>query len=214
MPTVSFDTSVEMKANSIPEVLTLVGFLGKKRSLVVVFDEFQDILNLKDSHEALALLRSKIQFQSDIPCLFVGSIRHRMDEIFTHPDSLFFKSAIPLTVGPLPYGEFSRFLINKFATGQRKIDKEVLEKLFEIANNTPGDVQQLFEALWEVTSEKEVRSLGKLKNALELTFAREQKSYDNYLSLLTNIQLRCLMAIAKEGGKWPDLIIRHPFGGQ
>jgi len=201
MPTVSFDASVEMKANSIPEVFTLIESLGKKRRLVVVFDEFQDILNLEDSHEALSLLRSKIQFQSGIPYIFVGSIRHKMDEIFTHHDSPFFKSAIPLTVEPLPYEEFSEFLKKKFATGQRKIDDEVLEKVFEIANEIPGDIQQLCEALWEISSEKEIISLDKLKNALELIFAREQKSYETYISLLTNIQLRCLMAIAKEGGK-------------
>ena len=200
MPTVSFDASVEMKANSIPEVLTLVESLGKKRRLIVVFDEFQDILNLEDSHEALALLRSKIQFQSDIPYIFVGSIRHKMDEIFTHHDSPFFKSAIPLTVEPLSYEEFSEFLKKKFAMGQRKIDDEVLEKVFKIANNIPGDIQQLCEALWEVTLEKEIIGLDKLKNAIELIFAREQKSYENYISLLTNIQLKCLMAIAKEGG--------------
>ena len=94
MPTVSFDASVEIKANSIPEVLASVESLGKKRRLVAVFDEFQDILNLEDSHKALALLRSKIQFQRDIPYIFVGSIRHKMDEIFTHRDSPFFKSAI------------------------------------------------------------------------------------------------------------------------
>ena len=201
MPTVSFDASVEIKANSIPEVLTLVESLDKKRQLVVVFDEFQDILNIEDSHEALALLRSKIQFQSDIPYIFVGSIRHKMDEIFTNHDSPFFKSAIPLTVDPLPYKEFSEFLKNKFTTGQRRIDNEVLEKVFKIANNIPGDIQQLCEALWEVTSEKDIISLDKLKNALELIFSREQKSYENYISLLTNIQLKCLMAIAKEGGK-------------
>jgi hypothetical protein len=34
-----------------------------------------------------------------------------------------------------------------------------------------------------------------------LIFAREEKSYENYVGLLTNIQLRCLMAIAREGGK-------------
>lgn len=201
MPTVSFDASVEMKANSIPEVLTLIESLGKKRRLIVVFDEFQDILNLEDSHEALALLRSKIQFQSDIPYIFVGSIRHKMDEIFTHHDSPFFKSAIPLTVEPLSYEEFSEFLKKKFAMEQRKIDDEVLEKVFKIANNIPGDIQQLCEALWEVTLEKEIIGLDKLKNALELIFAREQKSYENYINLLTNIQFRCLMAIAKEGGK-------------
>jgi hypothetical protein len=201
MPTVSFDASVELKANSIPEVLTLIESFGKKRQLVIVFDEFQDILNLEDSYEALALLRSKIQFQSDIPYIFVGSIRHKMDEIFTNHDSAFFKSAIPLTVDPLSYEEFSEFLKKKFAAGQCKIDDEVLEKVFKIANNIPGDIQQFCEALWEVTSEKEIISLDKLKDALELIFAREQKSYENYVSLLTNIQLKCLMAIAKEGGK-------------
>jgi len=201
MPIVSFDASIEMQANSIPEVLTLIESLGKKRRLVVVLDEFQDVLNLEDSHEALALLRSKIQFQSDIPYIFVGSIRHKMDEIFTHHDSPFFKSAIPITVESLPYKEFSQFLKKKFSTGQRKIDNKVFEKVFKIANNIPGDIQQLCEALWEVTTEKETVSLDKLKNALELIFAREQKSYENYISLLTNIQLRCLTAIAKEGGK-------------
>ncbi|MCD4763317.1 MAG: hypothetical protein K8R28_04745, partial [Desulfobacterales bacterium] len=201
MPTVSFDASVEMKANSIPEVLTLIESLDKKRPVVVVFDEFQDILNLEDSNEALAILRSKIQFQGDIPYIFVGSIRHKMDEIFTHHDSPFFKSAIPMTVDPLSYKEFSEFLKKKFIGGQRKIEDKVLEKVFEIANNIPGDIQQLCEALWEVTLEKEIIGPDKLKNALELIFAREQKSYENYINLLTNIQLRCLMAIAKEGGK-------------
>lgn len=200
MPTVFFDASVEMKANSIPEVLTLIESLGKKRPVAVVFDEFQDILNLEDSHEALAILRSKIQFQGDIPYIFVGSIRHKMDEIFIHHDSPFFKSAIPLTVDPLSYEEFSKFLKKKFTMGQRKIDDEVLEKVFKIANNISGDIQQLCEAIWEITTKKEVISPDKLKNAIELIFSREQKSYENYISLLTNIQLKCLMAIAKEGG--------------
>lgn len=201
LPTVSFDASVELKANSIPEVLTLIDSLGKKRKPVVVFDEFQDILNLQDSYEALALLRSKIQFQSAIPYIFVGSIRHKMDAIFTHHDSPFFKSAIPMTVDPLPYKGFSQFLRKKFTKGQRKIDDEALKKVFEMANNISGDIQQLCEALWEVTSEKELIGMDKLKSALKLIFSREQKSYENYISLLTDIQLKCLMAIAMEGGK-------------
>jgi uncharacterized protein len=201
MPTVSFDASIELKANSIPEVLTLIESLGKKRKPVVVFDEFQDILNLEDSHEALALLRSKIQFQSPIPYIFVGSIRHEMDAIFTHHDSPFFKSAIPMTVDPLPYDEFSQFLRKKFTKGRRKIGDETLRKVFQMANHITGDIQQLCEVLWEVTSEGGNIGMDKLKSALELIFSREQKSYENYLSLLTAIQLKCLMAIAMEGGK-------------
>jgi len=201
MPTVSFDASVEMKPSSIPEVFTLVESLAKRRPLVVVLDEFQDVLNLEDFHEALALLRSRIQFQSHIPYFFVGSIRRKMDAIFTHHESPLFKSAIPLNVDPLPYDDFSEFLKNKFAIGQREVDDDTLKKVFEIAGNIPGDIQQLCEALWAISSVEETLEPEKLKNALELIFSREQKSYENYIRLLTNIQQKCLGAIATAGGK-------------
>ena len=69
------------------------------------------------------------------------------------------------------------------------------------ANNITGDIQQLCEALWEITPEGDGVSSDKLKAALELTFAREQKSYETFVSLLTDFQLKCLTAIAKEGGR-------------
>jgi len=200
MPTITFDASVELKANSIPEVLSLIESLHKKKRIVVVLDEFQDILQLDEPREALSLMRGKIQFQKDIPYVFAGSIRNKMDEIFTHPDSPFFKSAIPIAVDPLPYTEFSKFLRKKFLTGKRRINDDVLKKVFEIAHDIPGDIQQLCEALWTVTSSNNVIGLDRLKDALELIFAREQKSYENDMSLLTDFQIRCLLTIAREGG--------------
>ena len=201
MPIISFDASVELKADSIQEVLDLIKSISKKKRFVVVFDEFQDILNTNDSDEAISLLRSKIQFHNNIPYVFVGSIRHKMDEIFTSPDSAFFKSAIPITVYPLSYKEFSRFLIKKFEKGRRKVSGETLKQVFEIANNITGDIQQFCEALWEVTPERDAVSHDKLKVALELIFSREQKSYEAFVSLLTDFQLKCLTAIARKGGK-------------
>lgn len=201
MPIVSFDASVDLKGNSIQEVLDLIESLSKNKRFVVVFDEFQDILKIKEGDEAIALLRSKIQFHRKIPYIFVGSIRHKMDEIFTSPASPFFKSAIPITIDPLPYEEFSRFLTRRFESGRRKVIGETLKQVFEIANNITGDVQQLCEALWEVTPERDAVSPDKLKAALELTFTREQKSYETFVGLLTDFQLKCLAALAREGGK-------------
>jgi len=201
MPIVSFDASVELKADSIQEVLDLIESISKKKSFVVVFDEFQDILEINDADEAIALLRSKIQFHNNIAYVFVGSMRHKMDEIFTSPNSAFFKSAIPLTVDPMPYEEFSKFLVKKFEKGGRKVFKETLKQVFEIANNITGDIQQLCEALWEVTPEGDAVSSDKLKVAIELIFAREQKSYETFVSLLTDFQLKVLTALAKEGGR-------------
>jgi len=200
MPTITFDASVELKANSIPEVFSLLESLHKRKRIVVVLDEFQDILQLGDAREALSLMRGKIQFQKDIPYVFAGSTRNKMDEIFTHADSPFFKSAVPITVESLPYAEFSEFLRKKFLTGKRRVNDEVLKRVFEISNDVPGDIQQLCEALWTVTSSSTVIGSDRLKDALELIFAREQKSYENDMSLLTDFQIRCLLAIAREGG--------------
>ena len=201
MPVVTFDASVELKVGSIQEVLDLIESLAQKKRFVVVFDEFQDILKINDADEAIALLRSKIQFHNNIPYVFVGSIRHKMDEIFISPNSAFFKSAIPITVDSLPYEEFSKFLIKKFESGKRKVLPETLKHVFNIANNVTGDIQQLCEALWEVTSVNDAVSPGNLKAALELIFTREQKSYEAFVSLLTDFQFKCLSALAREGGK-------------
>jgi len=45
------------------------------------------------------------------------------------------------------------------------------------------------------------RKPNKLKSAPELICAREQKPYENYISLLTDIQLGFFMAVARQGGK-------------
>jgi hypothetical protein len=201
MPIVSFDAAVELKADSIQEILDLIESLSENKRFVVVFDEFQDILKIKTADEAVALLRSKIQFHTNIPYIFVGSIRHRMDEIFISPNSAFFKSAIPITVDSLPYETFSKFLKKKFKNGERNVAEETLKQVFEIAGNVTGDIQQLCEALWEVTPENHTVSPDRLRDALELIFAREQKSYETFIGLLTDFQLKCLTALAKLGGK-------------
>ena len=176
-------------------------FVQPNAEYKLLFDEFQDILKIREADEAIALLRSKIQFHRKIPYIFVGSIRHKMDEIFTSPGSPFFKSAIPITIDPLSYEEFSRFLTRRFQSGRRKVIDETLKQVFEIANNITGDVQQLCEVLWEVTPERDAVSPDKLKTALELIFTREQKSYETFIGLLTDFQFKCLTALAMEGGK-------------
>ena len=160
-----------MEVDSIQEVLDVIESLAQKKRFVVVFDEFQDVLNINDDGEAIALLRSKIQFHDNIPSVFVGSIRHKMDEIFTSPNSAFFKSAIPINVEPLPFEEFSKFLIKKFESGKRKVLPDTLEHVFNISNNITGDIHQICEALWEVTSVNGAVSSGNLKTSLELIFS-------------------------------------------
>ncbi len=203
VPTLSLDASVQLKPDSIEGLMDLIQTENKRKKLVVVFDEFQDILNLREAPAALAVLRSKIQFHSQIPYIFAGSVRNRMDEIFNHPESAFFKSALTIPVGPLDRSIFSEFLLEKFLSGKRTVSPELLDRVFDIAQDTPGDIQQLCAVVWESTSYKDKIGIDIIPAALELIYSRELKGYEAALSQLTGQQLRCLTGLAKIGGKSP-----------
>ena len=204
LPTLTIDAAVELKPDSIPSVLDLISsYHSKAKPLIVVFDEFQDVLNLKDAREVLALLRSKVQFQSDIAYVFAGSIRNKMDRIFNNPDSAFFKSAIPIHVGSLDKNTFQKFIVNKFKTGKRQVSSGALNNIFNICFSIPGDVQQLCSALWDTTSFGGRISEQSIPMAVEHIFSHELKGYETILKIITVQQLKLLTGLSRLGGKAP-----------
>ena len=204
MPTLSIDANVSFSPSSINQIMDLIqSSYVKSKPIVVVFDEFQDILNLSDAKETLAVLRSKVQFHSEISYIFAGSIRNKMDAIFNDPDSAFFKSAIPIQVGAIDKKHFENFITKKIIDGERSIDSKVLDMVFTVCFNIPGDVQQLCNALWETTKAgDEIQPKGVIK-AIEQIFAHENKGYETILKIITPQQLRLLSALARVGGKNP-----------
>ncbi|CAB5116541.1 hypothetical protein D3OALGA1CA_2297 [Olavius algarvensis associated proteobacterium Delta 3] len=202
--TLSVDAAVELKPDSIAGILDLIASQHSKRKpLAVVFDEFQDIMSLKDAPETLAQLRSKIQFQSDISYVFAGSIRKKMDAIFNDPDSAFFKSAVPIHVGPLNRDIFETFIRDKFRIGKRTLTPETLGAVFDICFHIPGDIQQLCSALWETTDRDETIAASSIPAALDLIFTQELKGYETILTVVSSQQLKLLTALARLGGKAP-----------
>jgi hypothetical protein len=202
-PSISIDTSTTLRPDSLTGLLDLMADLNRHKCLVVAFDEFQDILNLPRAAETLAILRSKIQFHTEIPYLFSGSVRNQMRDIFTNPDSAFFKSAISLDVGPLPEKTFLKFLTARFESGRRGLEPGLLNQVLELADNIPGDVQELCACLWDTTSSGQSLCSQDLGSALELIYARESKGYEATLVHLSAQQLKCLTGLARMGGDAP-----------
>ena len=204
LPTLTLDASIQLKPDSIAGILDLIStYHSKTKPLVVVFDEFQDSLNLKDASETLAQLRSKIQFLSDIPFLFSGSIRSKMGTIFNDPDSAFFKSALPIEVGPLDRELFQAFIVDKFATGKRNIAESVLDQIFEICFNVAGDIQQFCSAIWETTAYGDPILDQQIPEALQRIFAHEAKGYETTLKIVSGQQLKFLTGLARMDGLAP-----------
>ncbi|MCP4753243.1 MAG: hypothetical protein GY866_20325 [Proteobacteria bacterium] len=200
LPAVTFDRAVSVTPESIEEIFELIGTISRKKKMVVFFDEFQDILKIEDAPWLLATLRSRIQYHDRLSYIYAGSIRNEMDAIFSDSESPFFKSAIPVTISSIEQEVFSRFITSKFKRAKRLIKKEVLTRIFEIAAHISGDILQLCEALWSVSSANEVIDEDTIPEALQLIFAREQRSYEIILGGLSINQQKALTGLAKNPG--------------
>lgn len=196
-PTISIEQSSRLLPESIEGLLDFVQDLAVKQRFAVVFDEFQDVLQIPDSLQIQAVLRSKIQFHEGISYVFSGSVRHHMLEIFSDPRSPFFKSAATVSVGPLQFAVFSSFLAKRFELGKRAVSDQVMATIFKYAGDMPGDVQQLCATIWECTTPNSRIDEETIREALKLIFAREAKGYDLAMEAVTGIQKKCLLTLAQ-----------------
>jgi hypothetical protein len=200
LPSLSIDAAPGLKPESLEGLLDL--FSGREfRYAVIVIDEFQDILNLSESRQVLAVMRSKIQFLQSIPFVFCGSIRGKMNGIFNDPESPFYKSALPMEVGPIDRQSFRNFIARKFAEAKIRISSAVIDRIFLLAHDNPGDMQQLCSAVFDVTNPRDPVGDEAITEALQYIFAEERKGYESHLARITGIQLKCLATVAKLGGK-------------
>ena len=107
-PQLTVDARSSGGISSLEDVMDMLSVHAVKRQLCIVFDEFQDVLELDESEVLLARLRSKVQFQNKTPHVFLGSVRNRMHEIFDSPKSPFYKSATSFSVGAIDADAFIR----------------------------------------------------------------------------------------------------------
>lgn len=198
-PTLELDISTPQKPDSILETFSVIESVCHGKKTVIVLDEFQDILDLECNNEVLALMRSKIQRQKNISYVFCGSIRKKIDSIFSDISSPFFKSAIPMTIDSIPVDDYFHFIEQKFQIGKRTIDKSLFEKIYQLCDGITGDIQQFCEAIWSITSYKDQVRDKTYNKALLLLFSREQKTYELAIGQITAFQMRCLVALAKLG---------------
>ena len=202
-PTISVDTRIAAMPTSLESVLDLLVAQTKKKRVCVVFDEFQDILDIEGGDEVLAVLRSRMQLDPDTPYVFLGSVRNRMTDIFWSPKSPFFHSAAALKVGNIDDDDFYVFLKGRFATGRRKFSRALYDQVSLLAHKTPGFVQEFCDALWQISEQGEALEARHLDAALTTIFAREQDHYVVFVKRLTALQAHVLKTIAILGGKSP-----------
>ena len=191
----------ELTIDSIEAALEKLGELHKKKPIVVILDEFQDVLRIKDERVALARMRSVIQFQGDLPYVFSGSARDKMEMIFSDPDSPFFKSAITMEVAAHEGRGFRNFLTRKFESTKRKVSDDLFDAIEELGVRVTGDIQQLCWALWLSSEPGKTIDQDSIDDALDTIFQIERSKYEDTVLNVSATQQKVLSALATQGGK-------------
>ncbi len=194
---ISFASPKAVEApDTLEQALDLTASIKKA---VLFFDEFQDILQLADCAQVLARMRGRIQLLREVPVVYAGSIRNKMDTIFTDPAAPFYKSALRINVGPIDQQVFSEFIRKRFRTGKRALHDGVISAIVELARGNPGDVQKLCIGLWEVSNSGELIEPRHITMALQRVWSLEEQAYEDRLQMISPQQLACLRALASQG---------------
>ncbi|MDQ6883770.1 MAG: ATP-binding protein [Candidatus Dormibacteraeota bacterium] len=120
----------------------------RKGRLVVVLDEFQDLMELGPS--LLRLLRAVIQQQQHVSYAFLGSRQALLRKAVHDRTAPLLKIARPYPLGPLPKREFGDFLTARLQASGRPIPRTAIDTLLDFTRGHPNDTQEAAHFLWEV----------------------------------------------------------------
>ena len=203
-PSFSFDVAAappEDLLATLERLLELPAQLAAERGrrVAVVFDEFQEIVDIDP--RLPRLMRSVFQQQPDVAHVYLGSRRHMMERLFSDEQEPFWRSAKHLQLGVIDAGLFATFVRDRFAATGRSIDDAALDGLLEITGGHPYATQELAYFLWQETPRGRRATGEMLAAALTKVLRSEHAHFTLVWDRAARAQRELLLALAREPGR-------------
>lgn len=202
----SIEVDVQLKdadlLHSLEEVFDVPEKIAKKRkrNFVVVFDEFQEILNL-DGERIEKMMRACFQHHHKVAYLFAGSKRHLIYSMVSDPNRAFYKLGDIMNLQKIDPTEMMAFLKKQFSKGPIEVTDLILHSVLEISENVPYNVQYLCHHLWNWCLEAKKVEEEDVAKVLD-NIIHEQSA--NYIALWDGLSLHqrlFLKAVSKSQEK-------------
>ena len=127
-------------------LLEKVSIEGKK--LIVVFDEFQEILNIRKGLDKQ--LRSIMQEQHNLNYILLGSQESMMTEIFERKKSPFYHFGKLMRLDKIPYDDFRNYISTRLPLEDKANLNAIVEEILSFTNLHPYYTQQLSAEVWDM----------------------------------------------------------------
>lgn len=174
--------------------------IKEKKRAVLVFDEFQEILNLEDD-EIERSMRGAIQAHKKTAYVFMGSRRHMMQKIFNDAERPFYKSGRMFPLEKIGFKEFSAYLKDRIKAGGIKVNQPEIDEILSISECHPYYTQMLASVLWDRNLEGGVITQAGIKYAVDELISRESYTYTTIWDGITTKRKLLLEALALGGSE-------------
>ena len=189
----------------LEEVLESVNayVIKNKLKAVVVFDEFQQIGQLEQTHRIEGIIRSHIQRHNRISYIFMGSKKHLILNLFSDPSRPLYGIGKMLPLDKIPLNHLSDFVFELFQKTNKTISKKLASQIVELCELHPYYTQYTCHSLWEMVSFHSAISEKDIEAALNVTLKRTSPRYEGVWELLPMGQKQALIVLANitEGEK-------------
>ena len=184
--------------DTIESLLELLGRIAseRRRRVVMIFDEFQEIVELDRRYPNL--LRAVFQTQPEVAHVYLGSKRHVLDRIFGDRNEPFWRSAKKMEIGLIPTGLFARFVRARFDRTDKGITEPAAARLLELTSGHPYATQELAHEVWERTPPGAFAYESDVDAGLESVLRAEHNHLEQLWADAPRTQRRLLLALAAE----------------
>ena len=176
----SIDVTFQPVVNSMVLLEDAMGLIEKvstrEKKLIVVFDEFQEILNIRKGLDKQ--LRSIMQTQQNLNYILLGSQESMMTEIFERKKSPFYHFGQLMRLTKIPYDDFRQYISARLPIKEQDKLDSIVNEILSFTCLRPYYTQQLSAQVWEMVSYDHLvdgvvgKSISKIIRTHDLDFER------------------------------------------
>jgi hypothetical protein len=168
----------------------------RNRRVCIVFDEFQEVVELDPGLPAL--MRAVFQTQPEVAHVYLGSKRSMMEGLFNDVNEPFWRSAKQIELGVIAPEDFAPFISARFEGTNKRIAPAGSAGVLAITRGHPYATQELCYALWEETGARGKADEGTVAAALERVLRSEHAHFTLIWEQSSRVQRVVLQALAAE----------------
>ena len=145
---VAFQPMVDETVALEDALMLLESISTEKEKLIVIFDEFQEIIGLAKGIDKR--LRAILQEQQHINYIFLGSQESMMTEIFERKKSPFYHFGKLMTLAKIPHEDFYAYLLDRLQPVAGEQTSSIAESILTTTQCHPYYTQQLASQVWDI----------------------------------------------------------------